>query len=65
MIQEELLLEGQLSPFEQTMNAFEDSKKKFLEQEAGRFHEAYRVSGDKRLLKIYKKLMNERIKCRI
>lgn len=65
MIQEELLLEGQLSPFEQTMKAFEESKRKFLEQEAGRFQEAYKVSGDRRLLKIYKKLMNERIKCRI
>lgn len=65
MIQEELLLEGQLSPFEQTMQAFEESKKKFLKQEAGRFQEAYKISGDRRLLKIYKKLLNERIKCRI
>lgn len=65
MIQEELLLEGQLSPFEQTMQSFNESKKKFLEKEAVRFQEAYKISGDRRLLKIYKKLLNERIKCRI
>lgn len=42
---------------------YEDDKKKFLERNANRFFVAYKITGSKKLQRIYQALLQERQKC--
>lgn len=56
---------GKPDMFSQVMGAYNESKKKFLEEETERFHRAYQASKDVRFLKLYKRFLQERVKCRL